>query len=122
MTKTPWTRDEFGNYGINAKSLAPKFPVEAIPQNESFDYTVMVQKVDGRWVVSAEEHEPEELADFIGGNFFKTLAEAKAAAAEFAQFFAETLAEAWATDPEQRVALWQPDGGRDWAIPGFPPG
>lgn len=121
MTKTLWTRDEFGTYSINAEKLAPKFPGEAIPANESFSYVVMVQKVDGAWVVSAEEHEPEDLADFIGGNF-KTLAEAKAAAAEFAQFFAETLAEAWATDPEQRVALWQPAGGRDWAIPGFPPG
>jgi len=50
------------------------------------NYQIIITKEDGRWFVSAEDHNAED----IDGNpeeGFRTLAEAKAFAEEFGEFF-----------------------------------
>ena len=108
-TKTPktstfWKKDKFGVRSVNAEIFAPTFPEHLIPDGQSFDYEVLIEKIDGKWVVYATEHEPEDLDDYLSingeqvPNGFKKLVDAETAAMEFAKHFALTLADAWFLD------------------------
>jgi len=69
-----WVRF-MGDYVSNAYSYA-----------EDGTYQLIITKEDGRWFVSAEDHDAEDI-DGNPENGFCTLAEAKEFAEEFGEFF-----------------------------------
>lgn len=78
-----------GDYHTNAFEAFDSIEEDGyrIPQFHS-RYTVSVTKIDDRWFVYAEEHEPQDLFDIEQPREgFATLREAKAAAEEFGASF-----------------------------------
>lgn len=65
-------------------------------------YIVSITKEDGRWIVYAEDHNPEDIYK-NPANGFKTLTEAKAFAEDFAEYFEHCQDEIAASEIEEEI-------------------
>lgn len=89
MTTTHKTSEGRGHWVKNGSDYNMN-AVESCSEHDA--YIVTITKENGRWIVYAEDHNPEDIS-FNPANGFKTLTEAKAFAEDFAEYFEHCLDE-----------------------------